>query len=224
MVPSTMQKFLKSSALFMLFSLFISSSSFAQRPSTEMATFLPVIIVNWKADLDKNKVILNWTTTMEKYARHYVVERSSNGIDYKQIGLILVAGNSDNRKDYNFVDKLSNTSNQLYYRLKTTDLDGKNRISEVRMVVLGKSTNQPVITTYPNPTINELTITVPSNWQGKKLSLQIFNLNGLAVKEVIKDNASEKESMMTSELERGYYIVKATSGTESITKRILKAK
>jgi hypothetical protein len=161
---------------------------------------------------------------MEKYARHYVVERSSDGIQYKQIGLVLVEGNSENRKDYSFVDKQMNNSPILYYRLKTTDLDGKNRISEEKMVVITKRSNEAAITAYPNPTVNEVTVSIPSNWQGKKLALQIFNLNGNAVKEVIKANAAEKEMLKTSDLQTGYYIVKVSSGSESITKRILKAK
>jgi hypothetical protein len=220
-----MCKSLKSSGLFLLFCLFLSSSLFAQTPETEnTATFLPVIIVNWKADLDKNKVVLNWSTTMEKYARHYIIEKSSNGINYNEIGLVFVEGNSDNRKDYTFIDKVTSNCNVLYYRLKSTDLDGKNRVSEVRIVRLFKVANVAVITTYPNPTVNELTISVPNNWQGKKLALQVFNLDGLPVKEVIRENATDKEMMKLNDLETGYYIVKATSGSESLSKRILKAK
>src|SRR5687767_3470467 len=44
-------------------------------------SFLPGTLVDWTVKIEKNKVVLGWTTTMEANAIHFTVEKSFNGVD-----------------------------------------------------------------------------------------------------------------------------------------------
>jgi hypothetical protein len=186
------------------------------------ATYLPVTLINWKAELAKNNVNLKWTSTMEKNAKEYIIERSFNGREFSRIGVVAAAGNSENRKDYAFTDKTGNYDGMIYYRLKSADIDGKDRISEIRTVRAGKSTEMSIVT-YPNPVVNELKITVPSNWQGKKIMYEVFNVNGSAVLKMVRENAAVTESLHVNSLRAGMYVVRVTSGTESAFQQVIKS-
>ena len=59
--------------------------------------------------------------------------------------------------------------------------------------------------------------------QGKTVTFEIFNVNGLLVKSVVNNHAGQVEHMQVSALSRGFYIVKATAGEVSATQRIVKS-
>ena len=79
------------------------------------------------------------------------------------------------------------------------------------------------ISTYPNPAVNALNISVPANWQGKKVTFEIYNVSGSVVYTVVNNHATQTEQMQVSALSRGLYIVKATAGEVSATQRIVKS-
>ena len=93
----------------------------------------------------------------------------------------------------------------------------------VRITAAAATAGSMAISTYPNPTVDALNITVPANWQGKKVTFEIFNVNGLLVKTVVNSNAGQVEHMQVTALSRGLYIVKATAGEVSATGRIVKS-
>jgi hypothetical protein len=190
------------------------------------ASMLPVQLSDWKAAMAKRDVLLNWTAALERNTRHFVVERSFDGTAFSAIGQVSAAGNSDVKRDYSYTDsKPGFNAGVIYYRLATVSSDGKTEYSAVRTVRVAPAATAGTIaiSTYPNPTVNGLNITVPANWQGKKVTFEIFNVNGLLVKTVVNNNAGQVEHMQVSALSRGLYIVKATAGEVSATQRIVKS-
>src|SRR5207249_1927425 len=132
---------------------------------------------------------------------------------------------SEITRKYKYSDKLSsNNAGIIYYRLKGTDLNGRVMQSDVRIVRLGKTTNEMSITAYPNPTINEIRVTIPNSWQNQEVTYQIYNANGLVVKQEVKNKAGQTEVMPMNNLTSGIYIVKVSNGLESAIQRIVKIK
>jgi hypothetical protein len=190
------------------------------------AVMLPVQLSNFTATTAKTNVLLNWTADLERNTRHFVVERSMDGRNFQQVGLVSAAGNSDTRRTYSYTDtKASATTGTVYYRLKTVDLDGKGDYSAIRSVRMASATsaNSITISTYPNPTVNALNVSVPTNWQGKKVTFEIYNVNGMLVQTIVNNHAAQTAHMQVSALSRGLYIVKATSGDLSATQRFVKS-
>lgn len=84
------------------------------------------VIVNFKGEAGKNKVILKWSTISEVNCKEFKIERSLDKSKYQEVGSVKAAGNSSEKKDYEFEDKtvFRTTGNTFYYRLKIIDNDG----------------------------------------------------------------------------------------------------
>lgn len=186
---------------------------------------LPVVLSSFTAKKTDNKVILNWTTDQEKNLSHFVIERSLDGTDYTDAGLIFTDGNSDKVKDYSFTNDVQLINRPIiYYRLKMVDLDGSSQRSAVRIIKTSDVKQAVNIQVYPNPVVNELRITYPQAWQDKKVSIDLVNANGQTVKHVTDARAGQTETLNVSDLVAGIYFVRASNGTETTVQRILKTR
>jgi len=186
---------------------------------------LPLTLLNWNAKLIDNKVLLSWATDMQKNNSHFVIERSTNGNVYDEAVLLFADGNSNKYTEYSYTDKMpAGSTGILYYRLRMVDIDGQFKYSDVRLVRLGKAKNALSIATYPNPVQNELRVTVPNNWQDKKIIFEVFNSSGQTLKKVINSKSSQTENIGFNDLAAGVYVVKVTCENETAVKQVLKVK
>ncbi len=186
---------------------------------------LPVELASFSAMLNTDKVDLKWTTASEKNVSHFSIEKSTDGINYSETGLVFAYGNTSETINYSFPDKNINTTKAgvIYYRLRSVDIDGKSELSFVRSIRIGKKNEQGIsILTYPNPVSTELRITIPANWQGKKVSYELFNKNGQVAMKNIVGAGSQTETMNVNSLAPGLYIVKITCNSEIAQQKIIK--
>jgi hypothetical protein len=199
-------------------SLWFKSFSLAPQLAT-----LPVKLVDFTATLNDTKVGLKWTTAGEENSSHFSVERSVDGREYKSVGIVFTAGNTNVTQKYNFTDDVRDVNvTTIYYRLRAIDIDGKNELSEVRIIRTSKETGKMAITAFPNPVANELRITIPSEWQGKEVRFSFYSQSGIELKSVRTSNSSQTETLQVNELLKGMYILKASCGMESAQQKILK--
>ena len=186
---------------------------------------LPVKLISFSAMLNTDKVDLKWTTSSEKNASHFSIERSSDGINFNETGLVFANGNTSETVKYSFTDENINTSQAgvIYYRLRSVDIDGKSELSQVKTIRIGKKNEQSIsVLTYPNPVTSELRITIPASWQGKKVNYELFNNNGQAVIKNITVAGSQTEALNVNSLAPGFYIVKVTCNGETAQQKIIK--
>jgi hypothetical protein len=202
-----------------MYSMYFKSFSYdAPREFT-----LPLVLNSFDATLSNQKVMLNWQTGMEKELSHFVVERSIDGANYTDAGMVFAGGNSGVKLNYSFADQVvSSPKGIVYYRLRMVDLDKKYQHSAIRVIRTNEATASVKMTTYPNPAVNELRVTVPGSWQNKSVNYQVFNTNGQLVKQVVNATASQTETIDVKDLGAGLYVVKASTATETATQRIIK--
>lgn len=189
------------------------------------SSVLPVTLTSFTASLNNNsKVDLTWTTATEMNLSHFVVEKSIDGINYTDKGIVFAMGNTTEKQTYKMNDNIGNDRAQvIYYRLRSIDLDGKSQLSETRIIRVGKgNTDQVSILTYPNPVSNEVRITVPAEWQNKKVTYEIFNLNGQTMKKTEVANSSQTQAMSLLNFAPGFYSVRATCEGQSAVQKIIK--
>ena len=91
---------------------------------------LPVELLTFEANPGSGEVITQWTTASEQNSDHFTVERSTDRADFKPIGTVEAAGNSQHPLDYSFIDKAP-VAGTSYYRLRETDTDGTISLSKV---------------------------------------------------------------------------------------------
>lgn len=91
---------------------------------------LPVELLSFEANPAPSGVITQWTTASEQNSDHFTIERSADRSEFKPIGTVGAAGNSQHVRDYSFIDRAPLTGTS-YYRLRETDVDGTISLSKV---------------------------------------------------------------------------------------------
>lgn len=201
-----------------MYSLYYQSFSYTQPSSAT----LPVKLKSFDTKFNDSKVQLDWVTAEEVNFSHFVVERSTNGSDYREVVLIFSDAKTP-KYAYAYNDAVSQqASGLLYYRLKMVDQDGTFKYSNVRIVKLNTKNSVMSIATYPNPVTNELRITIPANWQNKTVSYEMISVNGTVVKQQVNQHASQTETLAVNNLLSGNYVVRLKAGNESAAQMIVK--
>lgn len=178
-------------------------------------TAIPVELVKFTAQKEKSAAKLAWTTATELNNAFYAIERSTDGKDFEKIGEVSGYGNSQQLRNYTFMDeKPSNTVN--YYRLRQVDLDGKETVSKTVSVNFDKNASIKVY-----PAIASDKINVEINADGGA-DLTIVNMMGQVVKSQKVANTEGVLPISISDLPNGSYIIHMVSKTGEMTQRFEK--
>ena len=98
---------------------------------------------------------MRWTVARETGISGYGIERSVDGKTFTAVGTTKATGNGG----YAFEDnQLPAGATTLYYRIKSTGMDGGYRYSNIATVRL--TTHDPQLRIYPNPVHDRLNITL----------------------------------------------------------------
>jgi len=119
---------------------------------------LPLSLVAFSATPDKDLVLLDWKTANESNASKFIVEHSTDDLNFKQISVLNANGNVNGNGSYQFADNYPNT-NINYYRLKMIDKDGKYTYSKIVKVLFAHYL-LPLIKVAPNPFKGNLSLIV----------------------------------------------------------------
>ena len=76
-----------------------------------------------------------WQTASELHNDYFIIEKSSNGYDWEQSGIVNGAGNSNQVLNYNFIDYFPYLG-LSYYRLTQVDFDGAQETFDPKSVML----------------------------------------------------------------------------------------
>lgn len=186
-------------------------------------SILPVKMTGFQATLENKNVKLNWTTATEENFSHYVVERSTDGKNFSEVATVFANGNTNQTSVYGFKDNnISSSTGMLFYRLRLVEMSKEASYSEVKVIRLSKDKATLELSAFPNPAKDIIKVTMPNAWQNKKVVIEIYNTNGVRVRNNEFSNASQTESITLSDLSRGFYVVKATSEGQTIEQRIIK--
>lgn len=200
------------------------NSTWFRKFSLTPVSVLPLKLTAFDAMLNNSKVQLTWVTNNEINVSHFVVERSTDGIHFSDAGTVFAFGNTSAVSNYALADNISNiASSMIYYRLRSVDLDGKYEFSQVRVIRISKQADNTItLLTYPNPASNEVRITIPANWQNKKIVYELFSANGQAARKIETSSSSQTETISLSNLKTGLYVVKVTCEGVTVQQKIIK--
>lgn len=120
--------------------------------------------------------MLVWSTSFEENNSMFVVEKSEDGINFSGVGSVKGAGESDEIKEYNFLDVMANAEKTLY-RLKQVDFDGSFSYSDVVTVVREFKNDFMVARMSSVTTTDVFEVTIDALKDGE-LSYSLANLKG----------------------------------------------
>ncbi len=166
---------------------------------------LGVTFVEFFAETIDRNVLLTWTTASEVNSDFFSVERSSDGVNYTEIGVVQAAGSSQSILDYEFIDQnILEPQKILYYRLKQVDFDGTTMYSEVRTVQIDQQHSDQIVV-FPNPFSETLNVFIPQDYISDHT--QIILRDGINRTVEIADVQSELTTFFCSELSKGIYLI-----------------
>ena len=182
---------------------------------------LPVELSEFEAVPESDRVYLKWQTESEINSSHFIVERSIDGIDFKEIESVDSEGSISASTRY-FVKDNSPFHGLNYYRLKMVDNDGSYEYSPVEAVYLKDGVSALV---YPNPVRDVLFIQV-DEWIDEEVRIEIFDMNANRIFEsMIYFNTSEFQ-VPTNNINvsfAGTYVLRITGKTGSKIVKFVKA-
>ena len=121
-------------------------------PGTTVSTgSLPIELVSFSANTEKGNVTIKWSTSSETNNDYFSIERSTNAIEFEVIDKIMGKGNSNTTNNYSYTD--DNPLHGIsYYRIRQTDFDGKNTVSEIISIDNSSIESIPLsFEIFPNP-------------------------------------------------------------------------
>lgn len=180
---------------------------------------LPIDLVSFTVRPENNRtVLINWETSTEINNDYFTVERSKDGVIWKELGRMDGAGNVSSRETYSMRD-FSPLFGISYYRLKQTDFNGSIRFFNRKRVILSFNADAQV-NLYPNPTEGYLTIVAPEN---ELEVLRLYNTLGLEVQVKVQEVRSMNQQMELmlnlSSIRAGIYFLKTKNSFFKIKKQ-----
>ncbi|MBX9783195.1 MAG: T9SS type A sorting domain-containing protein [Chitinophagaceae bacterium] len=187
------------------------------------AVSLPLTLLNFDAFLKTDKVNLSWTTTEQRNFSHFILQRSSDARNFKEVMMLMTDPVSiTSVNNYTYTDKISDANaTTMYYRLQMVDVDGKFQYSPIRMIRLN-ATNNITVQTFPNPATSELRVMIPASWQEKSTVYEIYNSNGILVSRTNVARAAQVQQLNVQSLGSGNYIIRVTNGSEISSSKFIK--
>jgi hypothetical protein len=183
------------------------------RLGVSVGVTLPLHLIDFSARNNNSNVLLLWKTSNEQNTSRFEIERSADGITFDKIGEV-VANNTTAYNNYTYTDA-SAGSDVKYYRLKMIDIDGRSTYSPVLRI--GAAANKSVVSLYPNPASDYVTVSLPQNQAG---IISLFNNEGKQVLQ--KATASNTELIRVNELPAGIYIIQVKQGGKTFTEKLVK--
>jgi hypothetical protein len=192
--------------------------NFISKPIAITST-LPIKLKWFKAHAAEESVLIEWSTASEINNDMFSIERSSDGMNYSEVGKVKGAGNSTIILDYSFIDDhpLKGVS---YYRLKQTDYDGKFEIfSPVSVNIQEKIISVSKVKIYPNPFTDIFTSEFESS-ESREVTIQLISLTGAVIssEKILTDRGKNSYQLKSiPDINNGIYILRIATDTEVLS-------
>ena len=182
---------------------------------------LPVKLLSFSGVYRNNNTLLKWVAENQINISSYIIERSSDGINFSSVGSNPAQNAGTERLTYQYADNLSSTQGDIfYYRLKMTDIDGQFKYSNV--ILIRKDQKQlSGINITPNPLVSGNMVTV--RFQSVKSGTANFTIVDMSGKMILKQQNSIAEGNNSfsinnlGQLQPATYLLMMNDGEQVLT-------
>ncbi len=190
-----------------------SGGGITYRVSPLPSPTLPVELTSFTSKVENCNGIIEWETASEKSFSHFLLERSTDAIQFTKIASIVAVGGV-NTQAYSFIDEQLEGSS--YYRLTMVDLDGKTEQSNVVFAQTDCEENNADVEVFPNPVSQSGMINVRYFTNQQIASITIFDIYGGIAKyvKIASNQGWNTESIDVSDLTAASYYILVESGNK----------
>ena len=166
---------------------------------------LPVSLISFNVTKTEYGHMLKWQTATEVNNDYFSIQRSINGIDFEEIGVVKGNGNSSDLLSYDYEDLYPNTGVN-YYRLVQYDFDGQSNLSA--LVAITKVSSEPFIFVHKK----QARFNAPFQIN----RIEIFSVNG----QLLYQNEAIVQQVDLQNLPNGMYVALLHSGKDVFPQKI----
>lgn len=184
---------------------------------------LPITLLDFKLQAEKDKVKVLWSTTAEVNSKEFAVERSIDGRTFGPIATIAAAGNSATTKLYYFddFDGIQHPGTTISYRILLKDRDGRATYTSVKSVRIAHRQSQ--LSLEYNPVKTQAVLNFQSTIRGKML-IRVMDMRGRVIltRPTVVDLGMNQIKLDVGALAQGIYQVQLANATEQFIVRMMK--
>lgn len=185
-----------------------------------IATTTPVKLSSFTVNAKNSGAFLNWSVeNQDANSSHFEIERSANGTDFTQVGMVNATSNQ--KESYSYNDANINLAGTVYYRLKMVDKDGQFAYSDIKSVQFGNATF--AVSLYPNPVQNMTKLNITLD-QPQVIKVSVNNALGNVVQqfEISGQKGINEKSINLSSVPAGSYMIRIQAGQNRKTLSVIK--
>lgn len=185
---------------------------------------LPITLTAFNAIYieESNSVLINWDVASQLNNKEFTVEKTTDGINYMEVGSLPGAGTTPFAKSYSLVD-YSPYTGLSYYRLKQTDEDG-NSTGFYQVPVSINLTITGSINVYPNPVKANAVLTYISE-NNQPITVTISDLSGKIISSStyqLVQKGTNSFLLNTATLMQGLYLLHVSDSRKSYYGKLVK--
>jgi hypothetical protein len=173
---------------------------------------LPLKLLNFSSLCLSDYTEISWLTTSEVDNGYFVLLKSNDALSWEEVGRVNSNSDAGSENSYSFNDKTANSSNVVYYKLKSV---AKDNSVEYSSIIAGKCKANA---NYNFSVVNNMGLDVKFDKLPYKVS--IYNMLGQFVQE-IKIDSSLFYHINTFSFAEGAYMIIADYGNQTVTKKVL---
>lgn len=167
-----------------------------------LQTPLPVEMLYFDVEREKEFVRLNWTTASETNNDFFELQKSTDAQHWEVFGQVPGSGHSNIVRNYTSLD-VHPAEGINYYRLRQQDFNGASEFSQVRAIQFENETQDGLLL-YPNPGSGNVTLCGINNSEITG-SLNVYSVDGKLIYSTCA-NRINKLDITISEWESGTYL------------------
>ena len=146
--------------------------------SIDCSSLMPIELADFRGINKGNVNLISWITASEKDNKGFGLERSTDGITFREIAFIAGVGNSNRLQRYSYEDLLE-APQTFYYRLRQVDHNGTVSYSKIIALTVN-STDSHLAEIYHDG--NSTHIAIRTNFdKSDKASVTIYSLTGAVI-------------------------------------------
>ncbi len=165
------------------------------------STIVPLDLLSFTAEAKKDFIQLDWTIAQSINTKHYILERSLDGIDFKHLATIALKEAGQQSYSYEDYDLRNDT---YYYRLKEVTLD--ESVDYSKIVSASYLLKDQSYKLYPNPSNGNVTLDIPSTIDDD-INIHVYTKEGRLLKKFHFIRPNQKISLDLSDLSKGVYLL-----------------
>lgn len=192
------------------------------RVSQSVSCVLSIRLMQFDGQANDHYNMITWSTMLENENDYFMLEESTDGINFKSCAKVMSQGNSNDVRYYEVKDA-ANLANLKYYRLVIINKQGEAELSDMITIVRGHRSEYQLLSIRPQPASDMVFLDIKSP-VADYIQFEIKDLNGRMLR-VWSEQIAPGTSAITVPIEslgNGLYFITISGSRGTSTHRLLK--